>query len=707
MKTKILLIIIFLNIPLIAQQLDDNIKYELDGVLFHGNSTIPTGELEEVVLSKASPNWISQFINSFTSFGASAVYFDSLLIPTDVSIIKDYYKSKGFFKTRVFPKYELDKEAKSAVLIYNIQEKDRASFRKFTFTGLDSVPDEVKKEISAYIKTDTSQYFTNTYVEEKKNYAINYLKNHGYMMAKVEPPIVYIDTLINKVDLEINFYTGNRYKISEIRTVRRGPGKDLVEDDLLKKLVNIKQWQYYSNYEIERGQVRLYRSNLFTSALVNAEINDTTGNQVPILISADIGLMNELSPEIIMNDEDNQFNLGLSANYTRKNFFGDARKFSVGASVAAQNFTEFIKNPSFADSSIYGYTDTRVGIEQPFIFGEPINTKFETYVTFQKRKAEYSSFLYGGKLSFDFEVPQYIYLTGLNAYLNIERSEYDYRLDYIKKSFHSYLSNFVPKNDLDSLMSEIFEGASEGDFTSKSTNMLIGVNLITNKSNDFFFPTRGFLSVINIEDGNSIPYLITKIAGNQLDVPSYIKIQSTTSVYLPFYNGKENAFAVKLKVGQIFTYSGDKSEIPLNQRFYAGGSNSVRGWASRELVPLTPIFNLTSTNLDQIEAFLIRRTIPGGFFLFEGSIETRNRLIGQIGSAIFLDYGNTWNDYSEFRFDQVAIAVGFGIRYYSDFAPIRIDFGFKAYDPEDSRAFYKKRFLGELLQFHVGIGEAF
>lgn len=698
---------LLLNIPIVAQQLVDDIKYELEGVLFHGNSSIPTGELEQVVLSKESPNWISKFINSFTSFGASAVYFDSLLIPTDVSIIKDYYKAKGFFKSLVFPKYELDKENKSAVVIYNIQEKERASFRTFSFTGLDSVPDEVKKEIFNHIETDTSQYFINTYVEEKKNYAINYLKNNGFMLAKVDPPIVYIDTLINKVDLEINFYTGNRYKISEIRTVRRGPGKDLVEDDLLKKLVNIRQWQYYSNYELQRGQIRLYRSNLFTSALVNAEINDTSGNQVPILISADIGLMNELSPEIIMNNEDDQFNLGLSANYTRKNFLGDARKFSVGASIAAQNFTEFIKHPSFADSAIYGYTDTRIGIEQPFIFGEPINTKFETYVTFQKRKEEYNSFLYGGKISFDFEVPQYIYMTGLNVYLNLERSEYDYKLSYIKNSFHSFMANFFPAEDVDSLVSQILFGATEGDFRSRSTNMLIGVNLILNRLNDFFFPTRGFLSTLNIEDGNGIPYLISKVSGDQLDVPSYIKIQSTTSVYLPFYTDKEDAFAVKLRVGQIFTYSGDKSEIPLNQRFYAGGSNSIRGWASRELVPLSPIFNLTSTNLDQLESFLIRRTIPGGFFLFEGSVETRNRLIGQIGSALFVDYGNTWNNYSEFRFDQIAVAIGFGIRYYSDFAPIRIDFGFKAFDPEDSRAFYKKRFFGELLQFHVGIGEAF
>jgi len=707
LKTKILIIILILNIPLIAQQLTDDIKYELEGVLIHGNSSVPTGELSQVLLLKESPNWISKFVNSFSSFGASAVIFDSLLIPTDVMIIKDYYKSKGFFKTRVFPEYQLDKEDKSAILIYHIEEYPRAKFRKFSFEGIDSIPNEIRTVIRDYIKTDTSQYFSNTYVEDRKNFTLNYLRDNGYMLASVAVPVVYVDTLYNKVDLELNYITGKRYKISEINTIRSGAGRDLVEDKLLKDIVNIEDGEYYNNYEIQKGQIRLYRTNLFSSVLVNSVISDTVNDQVPILISADVGLLHELSPEIIMNNEDDKFNLGLSANFIRKNFLGDARKFTVGASVAAQNFTEFIKHPSFADSTIYGYTDARIGIEQPFIFGKPINTRVETYITFQKRKAEYNSFLYGGKLSFDFELPQYAYLTGLNTYLNIERSEYDYRLAYMKSSFQTYLSNFFPEDDIDAIVDEIFLGATESEFQSRSTNTLIGINLITNKSNDLFFPTDGFVSLINIEDGNSIPYLFTKIVGTKFKVPSYIKFQATTSIYFPFYTNKQNAFAIKFRIGQIFTYSGDKSEIPLNQRFYAGGSNSIRGWGSRELVPLSPIFNLTSTNLDQLESFLITRTIPGGFFIFEGSVETRNRLIGRIGSALFIDYGNTWNDYSEFRYDQIAIAFGIGFRYYSDFAPIRIDFGFKAYDPSDSRAFYKKNFLGELLQFHIGIGEAF
>ena len=53
---------------------------------------------------------------------------------------------------------------------------------------------------------------------------------------------------------------------------------------------------------------------------------------------------------------------------------------------AAQNISEFFQHPTFADSAFYGYFDARISIEQPFLFGEPITTKLETYFTAQKKK---------------------------------------------------------------------------------------------------------------------------------------------------------------------------------------------------------------------------------------------------------------------------------------------------------------------------------
>ncbi|KUG26634.1 hypothetical protein ASZ90_003517 [hydrocarbon metagenome] len=165
---------------------------------------------------------------------------------------------------------------------------------------------------------------------------------------------------------------------------------------------------------------------------------------------------------------------------------------------------------------------------------------------------------------------------------------------------------------------------------------------------------------------------------------------------------------MKLRIGVIKTYEGNKFEIPFNQRFYAGGSNSVRGWKTRELVPEQNQGILSSNPTpEEIESVLLRNMIPGGFVILEGSIEARNRIFEKLGSAVFVDYGNVWNEFENVQLNSFAVAAGFGIRYYSDFAPFRIDFGFKVYDPADRRSFFKKGFFSETFEFHFGIGEAF
>ncbi|MEW6701147.1 MAG: BamA/TamA family outer membrane protein, partial [Bacteroidota bacterium] len=129
---------------------------------------------------------------------------------------------------------------------------------------------------------------------------------------------------------------------------------------------------------------------------------------------------------------------------------------------------------------------------------------------------------------------------------------------------------------------------------------------------------------------------------------------------------------------------------------------------TRQLTPKKEEFNLSANpTQEDLEAVLGRGAASGGFFLLEGSLETRNRLFERVGSALFIDYGNTWNGYKEFRLDEVAIAAGFGFRYYSDYLPIRIDFGFRIYDPNDRRSMFKKELWNDVLQFHIGIGEAF
>ncbi len=685
-------------------------QVELKSIEFTGNNSISSSELSSVILSKESPGKFSQFLNSISSFGNPSNYFDSLLIPLDLQAIQSLYITRGFFKIKVSSEYRIDE--KGAYLKYIINESTPVKFRSFVLTGLENkIPGEFLDVIKDYVKVDTGIVYSDAFLEDRKNYTLTYLRDHGFMLATHDQPTLIIDTLINRADVIINFNPGKRYIISDILTVRTGVGMDYVKDQLLQEIVGIKPGMYYSHYDIQRGQVRLYRTELFNSAIINAIISDTIGNKVPLNISADIGMLHELSPEIIINNEDNTFNLGLGLSFVKKNFLGDARKLTISTSAAAQNISEFIKQPAFNDSTVFGYTDSRLSIEQPFLFGRPINTKIETYFTLQKRRNEYNSTLYGAKLSFDIELAQFTYLNALSIYFNVERSEYKYKRNYLidlLSRFYQRIPDYqFSQKETDSLATNFVDEELGGQLFSRSTNTLLGIIMGANKTDDVFFPTSGYSLSLLVEESNSIPYLISNLFGGSFNRPLYFKLLGTGSFFLPFYTSKENSFGIKIKAGQIFNYHGDKSDISLNQRFYAGGSNSVRGWSTRQLVPIEPLLSLENPTQEDLEAILAKGAATGGFFLFEGSVESRNRLFGKFGSAIFIDYGNTWNSVKEFRLNQIAVAGGFGLRYYSDFAPIRLDFGIKLYDPSDKRSISSKKFLKELVQFHIGIGEAF
>jgi outer membrane protein assembly factor BamA len=663
---------------------------ELTNIEFVGNDFFNTSELEEIIISKESSSWISQFLNSFTSFGNPPSYFDSLDIQDDLSILKNYYKSYGFFKTKFKAEFTIEKNGKEEVdLIFNVTENFPSSIRNYNFNGLDPLPKSLYSDLSDLLNIDTTIQYSEELVEQNSAIIISFLQDQGYMMVQSTEPVVQVDTVKNVVDINVDFKLGNRYRISEVNVEKSGPGKELVREVLIDEIANISTENYYNYNELKLAQVRLYRTNLFSSAVIAGSVQDTVGNYVPVNIITKVGLLNELSPEIILINEDNTLKLGLGLSYINKNFLGDARKLTIGASAAAQNYTEFLKEANLASDNIFGYTDARVNIEQPFLFGSPINTQLETYYTLEKKKNQWNASIYGAKLNLNYELPRYVFLTALSTYLTWQNSKYIFKEEYLEKR--------LP----DSLVS--------GSITTNSTSAILGVQLIKNNTDDLLFPTEGYFVSILAEDGNSLPYLFSKIGNYNFSQAAYYKFVLTTTTYFSFMKNVFDSFGMKFKIGNIHAYHGDLIEIPYNQRLTAGGSNSVRGWGSNDLPIITELVLPQNPTQNDIEN-VARNITPGGFFLVEGSIEGRELLSEKIGLAIFMDYGNVWNKFEEFSYNEMAVAAGFGFRYYSDFAPIRLDFGFKAYDPDDRRSFFtrlrKSPFL-KTFEFHLGIGEAF
>ena len=648
-----------------------NEKFQLRSINFEGNNEYSSSTLSSVIYSEESPGWLWQFLNSFTSFGKGPVYFDSSNIQIDISALQAYYNANGFFETNISYKYNIDSTDKEVDLTYILNENKRSKFGNDTIFGIQALPSIIKENFENEFTFDKSQWYSQATVQQNIDQAVNVLLNSGYMLAKFDSTIIIRDTVNHLANLDMYFTTGKRYVIDSVIVNKSGEGASEVKEGLLRDITDINKGDFYNLEKIRQRQIRLYRTGLFNSVILSADQEDTLGNKVPLNLNGSIGLMNELSPEIILNNQNSFFNIGLSASYIRKNFLGNARKLTISPSFAVQDitnvdFAQIFKKFSLRDTTLLGYLDARMKIEQPYLFSKPIFGTWENYAQVNKQ-SDFNLTIYGSKLTFEFELPKYTFVNFLSTYYNIEVTK---------------------ENDL------VYH-------TPLSTKLitLLGADFGRTTANDILFPTQGYNIAMQAEHANLFPYIFSKIAGKNFNDVMFYKLVLSSSFYFALDLKKNNIFALKAKVGDIHTYVGDYSGIPLNRTFYVGGSNSVRGWRANQLHP---------QNAPLIENAQ-GKNIKGGTFLIEGSFEYRYRFLPSFGVVLFYDYGNTWIGYKPFRFDEVAQAIGPGFRYYTEIAPFRIDFGFKFYDPIAKKYIWNnwnKHFFRNL-EVHFGIGEAF
>ena len=665
MTKFITIIMLFCAIQLFAQE---ESRYELQQINFTGNNYISSSQLRDVILSRETPWWFWKFLNSFSSFGSEPVYFDSSNISVDRIALKSYYNANGFFETLVNYNYEVDTADKEVTLNYLINEGDPAYYGKINLLGLKKVPDITMGRFTDEVKFDSSNRYVQSQVQQNIQSGVSTLLDNGFMFAQFDSTVVMADTVANRANLDIYYTTGKEYHIDTVLVSKSGDGAPYVKEDMLRDISDLKKGELYNLDKIRQSQQRLFRTGLFNSIVISGVENDTTDSVVPVKLEANISRLNELSPEIIVNNQQSALNAGLGLSYIRRNFFGNARKLTFSNSFGVQDifnvdYGKLFQKFSFRDTTLLGYLDSRITIEQPYLFSRPIFGTWENYATINKQP-KYNNTLYGSKLTFDFELPRFTAINFLSTYYNVEQSNEVYR------TFNDSLSRKILS--------------------------IIGAEFGRTTTNDILFPTEGYRISILFEEANSLPYLIGKIGGNEFTGSLFYKVLLNSTYYLSLNRRKMSIFATKFKVGRIQIFYGDYAGLPLNRTFYAGGSNSVRGWRSNELVPqnATTVYGINGAN------------IKGGTFLLEGSFEWRFKYVQSFGTAMFIDYGDTWIGYDKFRYDQVALSPGFGFRYYTSVAPFRLDFAFKLYNPDDKEWVFGKNFWDNIV-FHFGIGEAF
>ncbi len=149
-----------------------------------------------------------------------------------------------------------------------------------------------------------------------------------------------------------------------------------------------------------------------------------------------------------------------------------------------------------------------------------------------------------------------------------------------------------------------------------------------------------------------------------------------------FGRNSGQSVATRLLAGAGYAY-GNSTALPFEKHFYAGGSNSLRGWQARTVGPGLSIMD---------DSFVIPNQT--GDMKLEANIEYRFNMFWKFAGAVFVDAGNIWtlrnqgegnSDNSMFRLDtfgeSIAANWGLGLRLNFGFLLLRLDMGMKLHDP--------------------------
>ncbi len=136
----------------------------------------------------------------------------------------------------------------------------------------------------------------------------------------------------------------------------------------------------------------------------------------------------------------------------------------------------------------------------------------------------------------------------------------------------------------------------------------------------------------------------------------FYKVYADVIKYTPLIY--DTRFSIHVRYGQTEGIGG--RPIPLTERFFVGGINTMRGFVFGRAGPVTPSGSLLGS---------AKELIFNNDFIFTISSEAK------LNGVFFFDYGNGFDDNEPVQFNKLRSAVGFEARWISPFGPLRAAYG--------------------------------
>jgi len=664
---------------------------EVVAVNFVGNEAFTDAQLSHGLVTTPS-TWARRV---FRKLGTRHC-LDTLEVRRDPLRLLVLYDRAGFTGTKVATR--IDTVGPSAVEVtFGIKEGAPVIIDQLTITGLDSVPRSDR--VIAGLPIQLGERFDKDAVEASRDTILRRLRDNGYLDAALFRSYDS-DTAKRVASVKLDVATGPRAYIGKINiniTPREGEHAE-ISASRVNSTLGFEPGDLYRERALEGAKRALYLSGAYRHVDVvpdTASLAPVGDSTIDVNVTLAESYMRSLRHSMGWATLDC---FRTQIDYTDAGFLGALRRLDLSARAskigvgyptkatgpASQICSQNVRQDVYSDTLNYYVGAT---LRQSSLFGV---RAVPTVTLYSELRSEYQVFQRR---------------TPIGAILSLNQqfrgrigATYAYQLEYGRTSAEpAIFCGVIGVCDV-----------NEQDFLKRSQRLATAsVTLGRDRRNDPFYPTSGSSMSLELRAAN-------RLIGSDPDL-QFNKIVADASWYwaLP----RSSVLVARLRGGFVFGQrialgSDTTVFIPQQERLYAGGANTVRGFRQNELGPVvylpdtlrvctSPVGECVRPTMARDTVYFSSdpqsspRTLPvGGNSVVVANVELRMPspfYPDRLQIAFFTDAGQVWTRGGtgvEQSFGNLKVTPGLGIRLASPVGPIRLDIGFNPYDRQGGSAYF-------------------
>jgi outer membrane protein insertion porin family len=533
-------------------------------------------------------------------------------LKTDVERLQAFYYDSGYIQVRV-DDIDVTREGDDLILTVRIEEGDQYRIGNVHFEG------EVLEEQSKLVEASglkSGEVFKPSRLRESIFSVTEAYGDLGRAFAEAVP-LTDVHPETKTVDIGFRMTSGPLVSVDRIEV--RGNTK--TRDEVVRRELRQQEGEQFTGKGLRQGTSRVRRLGIFDEVKVESTRTDDP-DKVDLVVKVKEGRTGTFSAGAGFSSEDS---LLANARITERNLFGRAQTatFNVDFGARRRNF--------------------RLAFTEPWAFDVPLLLGVDAF----SWSFQFSDFRRGGSgVSLRASYP--LWELGLRQFLGAS-------LDDIRAGVEYRFENTVIEG--------LSRTAPPSIWNERGTRITSSLrpSLSRNTIDMPFDPTEGSINTLSAE--------FAGLGGKN----EFTKIDVTSRWYFPFYKA-ESGWKLVYSIAGTFGYgfgNGGRSgeELPLSERYFPGGINTVRGFQNRTLGPRERF-------PDNLSGEMLSSEIGGSSQLILNN-EIIFPIIPDAGvkGVVFFDAGNAFSKQDGIDLGDLRLAAGVGLRWLSPFGPLRIEIG--------------------------------